>query len=372
MPILSHTPSDTSGVPAVLILGMYNVQVLNSAPPVRITHMFKALGKRVPTILIHGGRERQASIARFILHGGLRNLRGLYVETCSGPAIEADLLLMVLARLLQIPIATFIGDAFQLFYPTDRRRLRLERWRASIAAYLRLSDVLYYPSDELGRIVSKGRPYRTLPPGGEAGLPIAPLPHASRVLYVGGISRRYGTDLLLAAMERVVARLPEARCTIVGRPAEMPFIDAWRDRPWLDVREATADQLPPLLAQSTVGVIPLRREPYNNLAMAVKLLEYISVGRPVVATDCDEQATFVREHGCGIVVPDTVAGLADGLIRVLSDRAWAEQMGLAGYRAIQEKHSWQHRADTLLAALDEVHRSRPSPPRLRWGLGGYL
>ncbi len=347
---------------------MYNIDVLNAAPQVRITHLFKALSERVPAILIHGERERQSDVARFILRGGLRRLRGLYVETCSGPAIEADVLLMALARLHRVPIATFIGDAFQLFYPTDRRHFRLERWHASIAAYLRLSDVLYYPSNELGRVVSAGRPYRTLPPGGSPGLPITPLPDAPRVLYVGGISRRYGTDLLLEAMDRVVAALPDARCTIVGRPAELPFIESWRGRTWLDVQQATADQLPPLLAQSTVCVVPLRREPYNNLAIAVKLLEYMSVARPIIVTDCDAQAAFVREHGCGLVVPDAVEGLADGLLRVLSDRRWAEQMGLAGYRAIQERHSWQHRADTLLAALDEVHRLSYSP-RLR-GAGG--
>ena len=52
------------------------------------------------------------------------------------------------------------------------------------------------------------------------------------------------------------------------------------------------DELPGLLAASDIGLVPSRPEPYLELSLSTKLLEYAAMGVPIVASDL---ATF-RAH----------------------------------------------------------------------------
>ena len=72
---------------------------------------------------------------------------------------------------------------------------------------------------------------------------------------------------------------------------------------------------------------------------------------PVVATSlgCEGMEDLV---GQGVVVADTVPGLADAIVDLLLDPAGAAALGRAGHDAVKARHSW----DVALAPLIEAVR----------------
>jgi len=113
----------------VVVLGMFDVTRLDRAMPVRIHNLCAALQALTPTTLIAGGwMARRRAIFRYLLHGGLRRTRAVYVEASTTTATETDLLFLALLHLAHVPILVFIPDAYQLFpdvFPRSINRIHL-------------------------------------------------------------------------------------------------------------------------------------------------------------------------------------------------------------------------------------------------------
>jgi len=305
-------------------------------------------------------------VARFLLRGGLRHTRAVYVEASTSTASEIDLLFLALAHAAGVPILIFIPDAYQLFPTIFPRTGSKERcldwgWRRSIATYLRLADVLLFPSRGLAACFDTRQRTDVLPPAGLPNRERSPLSwEPPTILYAGGASRRYGSDLLLDAMEQVVARHPTARCRFITGDVAVEVLAAHRARraPWLTVERRAFDELPAIMGSATLTVIPLRVNAYNDLAMPVKLFDYMSFGRPVVATACRDTAALVNELDAGLIVDDTADGIAQGIMRLLEDPDLATRLGQNGYQAIQSTHAWPHRAAQLLQMIEALEQGQ--------------
>ncbi len=145
---------------------------------------------------------------------------------------------------------------------------------------------------------------------------------------------------------RVRERVPAARLLLVGKdPA--PAVLALEDR---DIEvTGTVAEVNPYLARSRVVVAPLRAGGGTRL----KIMEALDVGRPVVATSlgCEGMEDLV---GQGVVVADTVPGLADAIVDLLLDPVGAAALGRVGHDAVKARHSW----DVALAPLMEAVRPR--------------
>jgi len=156
----------------------------------------------------------------------------------------------------------------------------------------------------------------------------------------------------------VVDRRPDARLRFIT--ADATYLDGHPSRhaPWLTVERHAFDELPEVMRSATLAVIPLRRNPYNDLTMAVKLFDCMAFGLPQVVTDCREMAAFVRQVDAGLVVQDSVDDLAQAMLRLLQDRDLAGRLGQNAYQAVQTCHSWSHRAAQILAAIEQIEQER--------------
>jgi glycosyltransferase involved in cell wall biosynthesis len=354
----------------IVLLGMFDTTRLDRAMPVRIHNLYLSLRAHTPTRLIAGGWvSRRKEILRTIRQGGLRRVRAAYVEAATTTATETDLLFLALLRLAHVPLVIFIPDAYQLFpsiFPRTGLKVQLLDWgwRRSIAAYQRLANWLLFPSWGLADRFGSRPPVAILPPGGVAGRERSPICwDPPTAVYMGAASHRYGSDLLLEAMERVVAQHPTLRCRFLTVDASYLDRHPCRHAPWLTVERRSFDELPEVMRSATFAIIPLRSNPYNNLAMPVKLLDCMAFGLPQVVTACRDMAAFVQEVDCALVVEDSVEGLAEGMSRLLQDRNLAVGLGNNGYDAVQTSHSWAHRAAQILEMIERIEREHAHPAR---------
>ncbi len=357
----------------VVLLGMFDVSRPSGARAVRIHSLYTALRELTPITLLAGGRAaRRRAVLRYLVSGGLRRARAVYVEASTSTAMPVDLLFLALARRAGIPLLVYVPDAYQDFpeiFPRRGIKVKLLDWgwRVSTAVYARLADRLLFPTAGLARCFPRARAVDLLPPAGRPGLAAAQLSwDPPTVVFVGAASHHDGADLLLEAMEQVVARQPVARCRLISK--DVSFLAGHRllSAPWLTVERRAADELPEAMYRSTLAVIPRRINAYNDLALPIKLFDYMSFGLPVVVTDCRSQADLVRELQAGLVVRDSPDSLAQGLLTLLADPSQAARLGRNGHRAVQEAHAWPHRAARLLqmiAAIEEERRgAHPARP----------
>jgi len=117
-----------------------------------------------------------------------------------------------------------------------------------------------------------------------------------RLVHHSSLQRIYGLDLLVEAVARIGDRL-SLRVDVYGdgpfRAAVAELIErrGIADRVHLHGR-VPIEALPRLIADADVGVVPSRPEPYLQLSLSTKLLEYAAMGMPTIASDL---ATF-RAH----------------------------------------------------------------------------
>ena len=325
-------------------------------PIARITHLRDELSQLVTLDVIAAERgPRRGQLLRYAFTGRLRGLAGIYVENSSTLPSETDLAFLALARLLGIRVVTYVRDAQYLFdeyyaATTVKRRLARALFLPAISLLRAVSNRAGYPSIGLARAVRdpSDEPL-LLPPGSPGPVDVPRRTGARELLFVGGMRHAvHGFDLLAEAVERVRSEGHEVGVICVSRPGEEPP----EPRPgWLRVERGAATEIHELLPDVMATVQPRRRSPYNDLAVPIKVMEYLSYGRPLLVTDCIEQARIVRDADAGIVVEDRVDALADGLRRLVTATAADLDRWSANAHAAAERASWARRARAIAELL---------------------
>jgi glycosyltransferase involved in cell wall biosynthesis len=334
---------------------MYPLDRADSGPTVRIRHIRDALAELVRLDVVAGYRSPRArDLARYAVSGRLRGLDGIYVESSSFLPSPGDVAFLGLARGLGIPVLTFVRDAYQLF-PEYRQsgslkeRVSLRLFMPALRSLSAVSSQMAFPSRGLAAAVGHATDGRLLPPGASAPVDVPRKTMARQLLHVGALrSPALGGELLLEAVARARASGHEVELTLVCRPSERP---TGTQPSWLHTREASGDEILALLPDARASVIPRRETPYNDLAIPVKLMEYLSYGRPLLVTDCTEQARIVREAGCGLVVNDDVDGFAAGISQLFDASEAQLDAWSAAAAGAARANSWHARAEQVLEIL---------------------
>ena len=164
--------------------------------------------------------------------------------------------------------------------------------------------------------------------------PPQPLPERPVALFVGVLELYKNIDGLAVAWREAAQLVPNAELRIVGRGTRTDVVEGLvRDLPdrtvWLE--RLTPSEVAAELDGATVLVLPSRSE-----GMGRVIVEAFCRGRPVVATAVGGIPDLVRSGENGLLVEsgDTPA-LAEAIVRVLTDRAFAERLAAAARPSVE-------------------------------------
>ena len=185
---------------------------------------------------------------------------------------------------------------------------------------------------------------------------------APRVTFVGRLEPRKAPEVVLRAAPKVLAAMPDARFTFVGRDAiadGAPPSTAWLREEAARLGVAHAVELTgqldrtgveEQLRRATVCAFPSRWESFGNV-----LAEAAATGRPVVASPIPPFRELVDDGVTGRLAPlDDEQAWADALLEVLGDSERASAMGRAGAGRIAAISSPARVADLALAAHEHA------------------
>lgn len=164
----------------------------------------------------------------------------------------------------------------------------------------------------------------------------------SGVVYLGDITVERGVPDTVEALSHTAERPP---LTLVGRckPELRKRLEALGRAGGISV--TFTGFLPPAQALSTVSrhavaVSPLADHPNYRHSMPTKLLEYLALGVPVVATDLPGSRRVAGDlDGVVWVPPSDVPALAEGIDRVLTEPQIA-RAAVAGAEEIRRRFRW--------------------------------
>lgn len=182
------------------------------------------------------------------------------------------------------------------------------------------------------------------------------------ILYLGGITRDRGLEVILRAMPLVRQKHPEAVCELVG-PVETgdlgpEFADL---KPWLErgnVRlrgKVPYEQVPAILAGSSVALVPLLPTLNYQKAIPVKLLEYMAAGLPVIGSRFGYIEEIVQRNHCGLLTePGDGDSLARAICSLLEEPEKALQYGQNGWDAFRREYTWEKEQSKLLELYERI------------------
>jgi glycosyltransferase involved in cell wall biosynthesis len=224
-------------------------------------------------------------------------------------------------------------------------------------------------AEEKAQVVDNGLPQALL------GLPLPPLdppPERLRIAHIGSYLPQKGVAYLVAALQAVLARHPDARATLLGTggDAQTVLADfAPEQRSRVDVVPSYRRQdLPELLRGHALILSASLKEGFP-----LGTLEAMACGLAPVVSDIPGPTQYVRDDRNGLVVAaaDSEA-LAAGVERLIGDPELFERLR-AGAHATAQEYGWERVGrETLELYGEAIERLQPTLQSPRAAVTGDL
>jgi len=185
------------------------------------------------------------------------------------------------------------------------------------------------------------------------------LGHHTVIGFVGILRPWHGVDLLLDAFHAVRRSHPDLHLLIVGDGPIQPQLES-RAR---DLGLAGAATFTGRLAHADVvahvDAMDVAVSPHATFyASPMKILEYMAMGKAVVAPAMDNIRDIVTDGETGLLFqPERVDALATVMQRLVDDETLRRTLGKNARRSVMEQFNWRHNAERVATHARELLRS---------------
>ena len=254
-----------------------------------------------------------------------------------------------------IPVGLFYRDAYWQFalYKESVKwfvpLITIPIYRHELKEYEKCTDILYVPSIEFAKAIGYRGEYRELPPGGETASAVYKGVRSDdtiNIFYVGGVNGLY--DITIPA--KVLSGLPGYHLTICCSEKEWEankeLQEITENSFNIKVVHKKKHELEPYYLRSDIAMAFFERGAYRDLAMPVKLFEYIGYGKPVIATADTAAGRYVQENDIGWAVDFDAEAFRKMLMRLAENRDEIREK-TENTVAIIPDNTWEARAQTV-------------------------
>jgi glycosyltransferase involved in cell wall biosynthesis len=179
---------------------------------------------------------------------------------------------------------------------------------------------------------------------------------SKKIVYLGTLISERRLDFLIRVMSEVARKYPDAKLYLVGKgeqPKDYELLQSEIDR--LNMKSAVImtgqlsfEDALAHVAEADVCLSPYYPIPILNSTSPTKLIEYMAMGKAVVANDHPEQSLVINESGAGYCAPWSEKEFAESIVKLLDNPSLAAAMGARGRQFVE-----QYRTNSKMAGIVE-------------------
>jgi glycosyltransferase involved in cell wall biosynthesis len=170
----------------------------------------------------------------------------------------------------------------------------------------------------------------------------------------GSLLKRYGIQTLLDAMAMLRGRIPGLHLEIIGEGEYRAQLEAQARR--LDLGDRVAfsgwvpfDQVAPRLLRADVGIVPMWEDFVPN-----KLMEYLALGLPAIATDSPALRVYFDDGALCYVERKNPRALADAILALYLNPDRRFSLAARGRSVFRERLAWERTRAEYLSVYERT------------------
>ncbi|MGZ6314663.1 MAG: glycosyltransferase family 4 protein [Candidatus Limnocylindrales bacterium] len=181
-----------------------------------------------------------------------------------------------------------------------------------------------------------------------------------RIVYAGALTPTYELDVVLRAVASLARRRPSLRvdATFYGRGDAQAHLEALAAELGIADRvgfpgHIPIEDVPRAVAAADIGVAPTRLDPFTQMSLSTKILEYAAMAKPVVASRLPTVERYFPADTLAIYEPgdhESLASTIPGLVDSPAERR--ARVGRTGRRV--EELSWARQAEAYLGVVGRM------------------
>jgi glycosyltransferase involved in cell wall biosynthesis len=178
------------------------------------------------------------------------------------------------------------------------------------------------------------------------------------VMFPGGLQWHQGLDIAIRAFSKISGRLPQAEFHIYGDGNMKEELVALAKELKLSDKvrffnPLPAQQIAQVMADADLGVVPKRADSFGNEAYSTKIMEFMSVGVPVVVSSTKIDRYYFNDTVVRFFESGNEEALAAAMLEMLSDGELRREMvERASDYAVH--NSWEVRKADYLQLVDSL------------------
>lgn len=188
----------------------------------------------------------------------------------------------------------------------------------------------------------------------------------------GTIKRRLGLEVALAAIDLLRERIPGLRLNVIGSGDFLPTLKSLRAAMSLEDRvhfhpPIPIEELPAALRDADAGLVPNLPSAAADLMLPVKLLEFATLGIPIVAPRLRTIVHYFGDDAASMFQAGDACAMADAIEAIYLDRERAEHFARNAAR-VALAHGWERQRASLFETVDSVLPQTQGAARVREAL----
>jgi glycosyltransferase involved in cell wall biosynthesis len=144
------------------------------------------------------------------------------------------------------------------------------------------------------------------------------------ILFPGGLQWHQGLDIAIRAFHKLHLKMPNAEFHIYGRGGRKPMLKGLADdlglaKHVLFFDPVSVEEIPKVIAEADLGVVPKRADSFGNEAYSTKIMEFMAVGIPVVVSATKIDRYYFNDSVVRFFEPGNPDALAEAMFEVLGN-----------------------------------------------------
>jgi glycosyltransferase involved in cell wall biosynthesis/peptidoglycan/xylan/chitin deacetylase (PgdA/CDA1 family) len=191
------------------------------------------------------------------------------------------------------------------------------------------------------------------------------------ILFPGSLQWHQGVDIAIQAFARVKQEVPNAEFHIYCGSGDVMRDELKELARGLGLQESVKflkavrlDQMPQVIANADLGIVPKRADSFGNEAYSTKIMEFMSQGVPVVASRTKIDAFYFEEGIVHFFRSGDSQAMAEAMLDVIKKKELRESLSKRGYEYVI-RHGWHQKKQQYLTLIDalstEIFPGIPNP-----------